>query len=507
MESPTVYAKGLPQDLEKKLRALEPYPDRCVQTFFRIKDKGGQIVDFTYNRPQRLAAERSTPFDFVLKARKLGISSRRIARDLWLCATRKNQHRILLTHTGEAADKMMAERIDPFIKNCAFPLRAVQRADYIQFPVTGSRYYIGTAGSKKFGRGDDVTGYHFAEFAHWPSPEVVAGLEQAVVDNPDGLIETTANGHNFAKKDWENAKRGLNQYRAVFLPWYTDEAYARDPALEPGVATEEEATLISAFGLSTAQIAWRRWKKRTMRDPQLFPQEYPETDEQAFLSSGRPVFDWLALAKYRNMVAEPPWRGYLLRRHDRIEFIQDPQGPLRIWKMPQAVHVYAIGADVAEGLQDGAYSTGEVLDIGDGEQVAEWHGHIAPDAFAEVLDLISLHFNRAIIIPEGWPGPGEVTASFLAERRANLWAGINSTRPGFETTRSSKTAMVSALNAALRDSELVLRSPELLEELHAFVYDDRMAMGPSLGNFSDRVMGMGWDPLESTCRHASLSIL
>lgn len=491
MNNDAVYAKGLPKDLEAKLRALEPYPDRCVQTFFKIKDKTGTLVDFTYNRPQRLHSERSQDFDFVLKARKLGISSRRIARDLWLCATRRNQHRILLTHTGEAADKMKAERVDPFISTCAFPLRAVVRADYIHFPITGSRYYVGTAGSKKFGRGDDVTGFHFAEYAHWPDPEVVGGLEQALVDKADGLIETTANGHNFAKKDWEQSKRGLNQYRAIFLPWYADEAYARDPQLEPGPITEEEAAIIAEFNLSTEQISWRRWKKRTMRDPELFPQEYPETDEQAFLSSGRPVFDWIALSRYRALVCEPKMRGYLMRRHDRIEFIDDAKGPLRVWRIPERGHVYAIGSDVAEGLQDGAFSTGEILDIGDGEQVAEWHGHIAPDALADALDLLGQWYNQALIIPESWPGPGEVTTSHLVEKRAHLWTGINVTRPGFETNRSSKTAMIAELNAALRDKDLTIRSPELLDELHAFIYDDKMAMGPSLGNFSDRVMGMG----------------
>lgn len=485
------YPKGLPEEVYKELQKWGHNADKAVQAFFKIKNKSGELVDFRYNRPQKLHSERGTDFDMVLKGRKIGISSRRIARDLWICSTRKHQHRILLTHTGDAADVMMAERVMPMLQNCKFPLGAQVRRDYIYFPLTESRYYVGTAGSKKFGRGDDITGYHFSEYAHWSSPEVVGGIEEALVEKSDGLVESTANGHNFFKKDWEEAKKGHNQYKSIFLPWYTAEEYVRDTALEAGPISEEEQSIIEAFNLSSQNIAWRRWKKRTMRDPSLFPQEYPETDEEAFLSSGRPVFDKIALSRLRLFVCDPKFRGYLSERAGKINFTDHVEGELKIWKMPERGHVYGIGADVAEGLKDGAYSSGEVIDIGDSEQVAEWVGHISPDLFADVLDLLSLFYNQGVIIPESYPGPGEVTTSHLSEKRAKLWTQTGYDRPGFETTRQSKTQMISLLNSALRDRALIIRSPELLEELHAFIYDQKMSMVPSTGNFSDRVMAIG----------------
>lgn len=489
--SDLILPTGLPKLLVAKIKAIAHDIDKCVQTLFRIKNKAGHIVDFHYNQPQRLHSQRSTQFDMVLKARKMGFSSRRIARDIWKCATSKNQHRILLTHTGEGADLMMAERVKPMIDNCKFPLGAVQRGNYYLFPLTGSRYYVGSAGSKKFGRGSDLTGRHFSEYAHWPSPDVVAGIEEASIDRCDGLIETTANGHNFFKKDWERAKRGENQYRAIFLPWYTDDGYVHD-ASTLGVIGEDERGLVEAFKLTAEQLAWRRWKISTMRDPALFPQEYPETDEQAFLSSGRPVFDWLALARCKNLVSEPKFRGYLVRHAERVQFVPDDKGPLRVWKVPERGHVYAIGSDVAEGLQDGAYSTAEIIDLGDSEQVAEWHGHIAPDLLAEILELLSGWYNQAVVIPESWPGPGEVTTShLLSSGKVKVWDEINAERPGFHTSERSKTLMIASLASAVRDFSLTIRSPDLLEELHSFVYDERGHMGPSLGNFSDRVMGMG----------------
>jgi hypothetical protein len=464
--------------------------DLAVQTFFRIRNLAGQIVPFRYNLAQRLHAERSTKFDYVIKARKVGISSRRFARDLWLCATREREHRLLLTHTSDAAVKLLKEKIEPLLNQCLIPLGGVVRTDHVYFPATKSRYYIGTAGAKSFGRGDDVTGYHFSEYCHWEKPGVVDGVEQACTDEADGLIESTANGHNHGKADWDKAKRSENRYRAVFLPWFVHEGYVRDDK-DLGIISDEERKMMEALGLSRQQLAWRRWKLTDMRDPALFPQEYPATDAEAFLTSGRLVFDWVSLLRTRTTVSAPQWRGYLVRKHDRIELELDAKGPLRVWKSPEPGHVYAIGSDVAEGLEGGAYSTGEVLDLGTGEQVAEWHGHIAPDLLADVLENMSAWYNQAVIIPESWPGPGATTTSHLEHKRARLWRAPDSLRSGFETNVESKSRMVLEFAAAVRDLRCTLRSPELLEECQAFVYDVKGRMNPSPGNFSDRLMGMG----------------
>jgi hypothetical protein len=430
---------------------LAPYPDECVQIFFRIKNKEQQLVDFVYNRPQRLQQERESGHSFtrVLKARKMGISSRRIASDLWKCSTRKHEHRVALTHTGEAADKVLAERVKPFVDNCRFPLGAVQRSWGYDFPLTGSRYYVGTAGSRKFGRGDDVTGRHFMETAHWESPEVADGLDEALVPGADGLDETTANGYNFWKEGWEAAKAGRSKDRAIFLPWSADEAYIADPS-NLGSLTDEETELMRAFNLTLGQIAWRRQKMASMRDPSIFPQEYPITDSEAFLSSGRPVFDWLGLLKHEGRCVKPQWVGDVIDRGTRLEFMPKEHGYLKIWKMPEREHVYAVGSDVAKGVKEGAYSTCEVFDLGDSEQVAEWHGHMTPDLFAAEAVRLAQFYNWAWLIYEAWPGPGETAQSHSMEY-PKLWKHIDSDRFGWESNAHTKPKMIYDFNAALRD--------------------------------------------------------
>lgn len=484
---------GLTSAQQKTLHIVLRDSDLAVQTFFRIKDTNSKVVPFVYNRAQRLVSQRSKGhrFTYVLKARKLGVSSRRFAMDIWMCATRPYQHRVLLTQSDESAESLFTEKIIPLLENCLIPLGGVvKRAQrMIEFPATKSRYYAATAGSITFKRGSDLTGYHFSEYAHWEKPDVVAGVEEALIDESDGMIETTANGPNFAKADWERAKRGENRYKAVFLPWTAHEAYAL-PGHDLGVIGEDEQRLLGS-GMTVEQIAWRRSKRTNMRDPQLFPQEYPFTDDEAFLSSGRPVFDPLALLNARGKLSEAPLRGYLVEKQGRPEFTPHPQGELSVWRVPEYKHVYAVGADIAEGLEHGAYSAGEVLDLGDGEQVAEWHGHIAPDKFADILELLARWYHGAVVVPEAWPGPGGTTTSHLIRLKANVWRPVEGNGIGWQTTVRTKSPMVLELSAAVRDHRLTIRSSRLLGECQAYVYAPNGTMEPSLGNYSDCLMAMG----------------
>ena len=486
-----------PDDLLADFERISKDPDLAVQAFFRIRNTQGQLVQFIYNRAQRLLAQRSKGHKFVtvLKARKVGVSSRRFALDMFKCATMKNQHRVLLTHNEEAAKKLLEEKIMPLHDNCLIPLGGKKVGDMIFFKATNSRYYVGTAGSKTFGRGDDINGKHFSEVAWWESPDVIAGIDEAMegILDADGLTETTANGYNFYRLDWLKAKQGLSRDHAIFLPWMVHEAYEADAT---GMVTGgQEQEIAQALGLKPRQIAWRRKKLAEMRDPTLFPQEYPETDSQAFLSSGRPVFDWVGLERARARCEAPKFVGYLRRVGNRIDLVEDKLGQLKVWQLPRPRHVYGIGEDVAEGIEGGAYSTGEVLDIGEGCQVAEWHGHLSPDLFGEEMALLSAWYNQAVGVPEEWPGPGGVTKAKLVELESHVWQNPEKKserggHQGWETNQRTKPLIIGALNAGIRDRDLILKSADLLDECHAYKYTPSGSMEPSVGQFSDRLMGM-----------------
>jgi hypothetical protein len=110
----------------------------------------------------------------------------------------------------------------------------------------------------------------------------------------------------FSTKSWFNAKKGKSNLRAIFFAWHEHDAYELE-APEDGLHyyDDEESKLLELFLKKgypqwrwDRKIMWRREKKKEfLDDPKKFYQEYPSTDMEAFLASGRPKFDMDMLVK------------------------------------------------------------------------------------------------------------------------------------------------------------------------------------------------------------------
>ena len=484
-----------PEALDKRLRSDEPF---FSQSCFRVQDRDSQrIVPLQFKRAQHYYDEKRQAFNIILKGRKLGISTRIIARTLWRCSMQPNRHAILIAQNGDEAAKFLEERVRPMVQACQYPLQAVTRAWGYWFPRTNSRYYVGAAGAKKFGRGSDITDYHLTEKAWWEKPDIITGIEEGCLEGAEGDIESTANGTNHFHQDWRRAKAGQGRYSHMFLGWWLDERYRIKGGVIKGGPTEYEQGLQKALGLDQEQIAWLRWKESQMSQPELRPQEFPSYPEEAFLSSGRAVFDWTALVDHEGRCGAPRWRGTLQDRGDYIELQPQPEGPLRLWENPMDRHEYVIGADVAEGIEGGAYSAACVVDAGNGKQVAEWHGHCDPDTFGLILTRLGLFYNRALVAPESWPGPGGITtAKMVSLGYSNIWsrpASPGSKRGsdqllGWATdSRTRLDLLLTFTYEAVRDFGLVIKSVDLVNECRNLVYDDSGSPEPHEGTFVDRV--------------------
>lgn len=109
----------------------------------------------------------------------------------------------------------------------------------------------------------------------WASIEPVADVGGTII----GL--STANGSgNWFHNAWVGAETGENEFAPMFKPW--NAVPGRDQA-------------------------WYEAKKRSMSSWQL-AQEYPSTPEEAFIKSGRPVFDYDDLLRQE---AVAPRRGFI----------------------------------------------------------------------------------------------------------------------------------------------------------------------------------------------------
>lgn len=109
-----------------------------------------------------------------------------------------------------------------------------------------------------------------------------------------------------------------------------------------------------------------------------------------FVAMGSAVFNNEVLVKVSSRVKEPVIKNVL--GNSMIE-------GLWIWRNPVPNHRYILAADVATGTSND-FSTTQVLDAADYEQVAEYHGHISTPNFGNLIKKVANYYNQAYVVVE-----------------------------------------------------------------------------------------------------------
>src|SRR5258708_7484998 len=361
-----------------------------IQRCFRIVNKQQEDVDFILNTAQSGLDSVWSPRMIIPKSRRQGISRYFLARSTVRCLGVRNTSAVVISHEAEATERMlMAVRY--FLEHFKGPKPLIRNMskNEITFPKTNSMFYIGTAGSRAFGRGDTITDLHCSEVPHWPdAKKLMTGLLQAVPKGAHGRIsiESTGNGmgdwfHNACMR----AAKGQSSFKLHFLPWHTFPEYtiglSEDEEHEVMSTLREdigEPDLVITHGITAGQLAWRRivLEDELDGDVYMWNQEYPTVLADCFQSSGAGFFQKV------NYVPTSDWVRFdqhltILRGHPRKDY-----------------H-YVLGGDVGAGVGQNS-SVAEVFCVENGEQVAEWlSNRIEPDVFADHLAKTGRIFNEA----------------------------------------------------------------------------------------------------------------
>lgn len=252
---------------------------KAIESEFTIINKEGKEVNFILNKAQDDFIHKITGKDFILKDRQLGFSAEILAIGTVKYIFGENERCVSISHEASATQRLL-DRVKFYIKSfetknqIKLPMKYNSRSELV-YDGKNNSYYIGTAGSESFGRGDTITFLHLSEYAFYQDPEkILAGIMQAVV--PDGMvfIETTGNGFNNAKEFWDRTVLGETGFK--------DHFYGPEWEYSPEFLEQ---------------------KKRELG--RLFPQEYPNNPQEAFLTSGDMFFDSLSLKNYLQQVKEP----------------------------------------------------------------------------------------------------------------------------------------------------------------------------------------------------------
>ena len=331
-------------------------------------------------------------------------------------------------------------------------------------------------------------------------------------------MESTANGMSGVFYDlWRGAVNGSNGYIPFFSPWFDSDEY-REDAPSDFERTFEEEDLVKLYDLDNNQLLFRR-RKIAANGREAFFQEYPSNADEAFISSGRPVFNPDQIHQMLGAAKEPLY----LMALEGTKFEKHARGELSVFHARSNRETYTIGADVAMGQRNGDYSVAQVLDSHK-RQVAVWRGHVHPDYFADVLYWLGMHYYEARLVVEN-NNHGILTAVKLGRDLSypNIYTevaegqleDVDSIRIGFSTNAKTKPLIVDKLRGALRLNELEINDKVTLREMLSYVVTESGKMTAEEGLNDDCVMALclanhvhegHWEPIQVTDEYYTRSI-
>lgn len=242
---------------------------RFIEDNYQIVDKRGKQIDFKLNEIQKkYLLFDMTHRDDILKARQEGLST--------IIDAVLTTDFILVPHSYNVIVADIEENSTGLLDRVKIFLSSYEEKNKVKIPLKynsrfelyngfmDSRFVIGTSKNVEFGRSKTITNLHLSELAFYSNIErIVAGAGQAVVDWGRIVCETTANGFN----DYRLFRSADNGFKKIFYKagdFYSPEFLER--------------------------------KKRELG--RMYNQEYPETEMEAFITSGDPYFRRDALEHY-----------------------------------------------------------------------------------------------------------------------------------------------------------------------------------------------------------------
>lgn len=294
---------------EKLIKILKSLP-LFAKNFLIIHDKMGASCKFELNRAQqhvhdRLEAQLQATGKIralILKGRQQGISTYVQARFIHKIVTKRGKKAFILTHSSDATRAIfgMTKRYSENLPEELFASPDKNNDNTLMYDKLESGYRVGTAGNAEIGRSMTNQYLHLSEYAFYKDAERInLGLLQTVADiaGTEIIKESTANGQaNDFYADWQEARNGKSRYQAIFVPWYWQPEYSiENPNFVPIDDEIEWLERFSKHGLTHGHLNWRRMKLDDFKGDynqkcRRFRQEYPLTDEEAFLSSIVDVF-------------------------------------------------------------------------------------------------------------------------------------------------------------------------------------------------------------------------
>jgi hypothetical protein len=534
---------------------LQQFYKFCAQLKIETKEKGLQKMDSLLGTQTYVMDEIAkglqddVHFFVILKGRQLGITTISLALDLYWHFINPGLQGTLTTDTEENRDMFrstLAMYMDGLPKEFKIPALAHNRN---QLSLRNrSRLFYQVAGLRakgSLGRGKAITYLHGTETSSWGDEEGLASLLASLAEtNPLRLymFESTARGFNMFHDMYVTAKRARTQ-RAIFCGWWRNELYSVDgnsvvyKTYWDGKITPEEKEWIKdikkLYGveINSRQIAWWRWKMlEGIKDDALMYQEFPPTEDYAFVMTGSSFFSNSRCTDAMKELRKKPYDSYRytfgVNFQDTEVVKSSPKmATLKIWEEPVDTGIYVIGADPAYGSSDWAdrFCIQIFRCYADGiEQVAEFAtSELNTYQFAWVIaHLAGAYKNSTLNLEVNGPGQpviqelkrlkvqaaaiasvsetkkqGEELMNVLSSMKNYIWRkndtmGGLTNSIGIITTQATKERMLTYFKDYFERGMMTVCSEDLVDEMKTIRREGSSIMAPGRSK-DDRVMATG----------------
>lgn len=305
------------------------------------------------------------------------------------------------------------------------------------------------------------------------------------------IVISTPNGYDSIYYPiYDQSIKGMNNFRVTEMYWWRDPRYTKD------------IQFIKVKDIIHYYLNREEYKDVEIISYEDVPQNKRNFDDfKRLMDEGyKPHSDWFEkMAKKlkfdRRKISQELECNFLgsgdnviesgIIEKIRTEMVREPQSKmvqnqLWIWKEPVVGHKYIMGIDVSRGDSED-FTSFQIIDFEEREQVAEYLGKIPPDVAAEIAFKWATYYDAFIVI-DITGGMGVSTSRKLQEmgyrnlyidgvNYANVWdfnPKAMEKIPGINFN-AKRVQIISAFEEALRHGFKVY-SARLLGELNTFVY-------------------------------------
>lgn len=509
------------------LAEVKAKPEKLIELVFIVVDKNQQTMPFFLNDVQHefINTLNNAIQDFnegkitdisllVLKGRQQGFTTLVTAYQLSCSILNKNFQGYTLADKSDNAEAIFQNKAKfPYgqLPEALKPTEKFNNRKQLLFEKINSSWAVDTA-TKDVGRSRTVNFFHGSECAFWKdgiSP-IQGALGEAFTKNCIKIYESTANGYNDYQKMWDSGVHincfyewwKTKEYNIAFRNEETKQAFLYDIEHKKEWIWERLRWLRNEKGLTAEQLYWYWNKYDKYLNKDLIKQEYPCSPHEAFLLSGKNVFDTGVLLQRLDNIDKPLKIGYFKYDYDRlkitnIQWVNDKNGYIKIYKLPNTPEFtnYCIGGDTAGEGSD--YFVGQVLDAKTGEQVAVLKHQFDSDQYTKQMYCLGKYYKDALIGIEanfdtfpimelqrlGYP------RQYVREVQ-DTYTGRTEKRFGFKTTSLTRPTAISRLIEIVREHSLLLNDRDTLEELLTIIKNEKGRIEAPEGGHDDMMMAL-----------------